>query len=219
MRSTSLLLATLLASIPAAASAQAGDLPPAADPAAAGPGPAAPPSAAVTPPQKPGKSGGYVGFSFGTGKGTLYGGGSSLDVDEFLGYSGESPTTLNLQLRTGWGTGDFLFGTQLNLTRSWVDIGGTSYGLQFFAIDLVTTWWSQEAGIYTRVGLGPAQFSTFAGDQSSRTYSGVELMLGAGLTMGGMGVGIDFFRQAYDANETGFDSVSYMLATLSLDMY
>jgi len=49
--------------------------------------------------------------------------------------------------------------------------------------------------------------------------SGVELMFGVGATMGGMGVGIDFIRQAYDPAEAGFDSVTYMLAMLSLDMY
>ncbi len=225
MRITSLIVASIFVSVPAGASAQGADVPvaPLPPPSSTLPPtsltPTAPTTAGPAIERPAAKNGAYMGFSFGTGKGTLYSGSSSLDIDEFLGYSGQPPTTLNMQLRFGWGTGDLLFGTQMNLTRSWVDIGGSSYGLQFFALDLVTTWWSQEAGVYTRLGVGPAQFNTFAGDSSGRTYNGMELMLGGGFTMGGMGVGIDFFRQVYDANETGFDAVSYVLATLSLDLY
>ena len=40
-----------------------------------------------------------------------------------------------------------------------------------------------------------------------------------GFTMGGFGVGIDYTRQSYDAKEAGFDSVGYILASLSLDLY
>jgi hypothetical protein len=190
---------------------------PVAAPATA-PAPAAAP--AVPAVEKPAeRSGSYFGVSFGTGKGTVYSGSSSADIDDAFSLTGQAPTTLNLQLRFGWGTGDLLFGTQMNLTRTWVDVGGVSSGVQFFAFDLVTTWWSETAGLYTRLGVGPAQFNTFAGDSTSRTYNGMELMLGGGFTMGGMGVGLDFFRQVYDANETGFDAVSYLLATISLDMY
>jgi hypothetical protein len=168
---------------------------------------------------KPVKSAPYFGFSFGTGKGTMYSGGQSADIDDMFAGAGSSPTTMNLQLRSGWGTGDLLFGVQFNWTRTWVDVGGTSTGLDFRAFDLVATWWDQQMGLYARVGVGPSAFSAYVGDSTSDSVSGVELMLGFGATMGGMGVGFDMFRQSYDQAEAGFDSVSYLLVTLSLDMY
>lgn len=218
MKAASLLFASLLAAVPAAATAQGMDVPTG---ASAAPSPTADGAApaADAPAVKPPKSGPYFGFSFGTGKGTMYSGGSSMDIDEMLGASGETPTTLHMQLRSGWGTGDFLFGAQLNFTRSFIEVNGVSAGLDFMAVDMVATWWDQEMGLYSRVGIGPSVFSAYAGDTTSDSYSGVELMFGIGATIGGAGVGIDMFRQAYDANETGFDSVTYMMVTLSLDMY
>lgn len=218
MRTASLLAASLIASLPLAALAQGIDAPPipgtVVGPSASG-APAAPAAAGV----KPEKNAPYFGFSFGTGKGTLNLGSSSVDIDTILGVTGLTPTTLTMQLRGGWGTGDFLFGTQLNLTRTWVDVSGTSVGLQFFSVDAVATWWSQEMGLYTRLGIGPSQFSVYGGSSSSTSVSGVELLAGFGVTMGGLGVGMDFTRQAYNASEAGFDSVDYVLVTLSLDMY
>jgi hypothetical protein len=243
MRLASLLVASLLASVPSAVLAQGMDVPGAAaapaaspesaQPAAPAPSPegaavvAPPPSTegapAVAPPDaaaaKPVKSAPYFGFSFGTGKGTLYSGGSSVDINDALGGSGSSPTTMNMQLRSGWGTGDLLFGMQLNWTRTWIDVNGTSAGLDFKAFDVVGTWWDQNAGLYARVGIGPSSFTTYVGDSTSDSVSGVELMVGFGFTMGSMGVGMDMFRQSYDAKEAGFDSVTYVIASLSLDMY
>jgi hypothetical protein len=122
-------------------------------------------------------------------------------------------------LRLGWGDGDFLFGTQFNWIRSYTTVAGTEAGYDFRAFDLTATWWSQEAGLYTRVGVGPAQYRVYAGSSESDPISGVELMFGVGFTMGGFGVGIDYTRQSYDAKEAGFDSVGYLLASLSLDLY
>jgi hypothetical protein len=218
MRTASLLAASIIASFPVAALAQAMEAPPPAPgPVVGQPGPEAP--GAPAPAAKIEKSGGYFGLSLGTGKGTLHSGSSSVDINDLFGTSGQSPTTFAFQLRGGWGSGDLLLGTQLNLTRTWVDSGGVSYGLQFFAIDAVATWWSQELGIYARVGLGPSQVSAFGGGSTTRTVQGVELMAGMGLTMGGFGVGIDATRQNYKASEAGFDSVTYVLASVSLDVY
>ena len=107
----------------------------------------------------------------------------------------------------------------MNLTRTWVDVAGTSSGLQFFAVDAVATWWSQDMGLYTRIGIGPSQVSAFGGGSTSDAVQGVELLMGVGLTSGGFGVGFDITKQSYDAAEAGFDSVTYALVTLSLDMY
>lgn len=222
MRTASLLAASFLASFPALAVGQAMEAPPAPATVVGQPAPAAPASGAPAAPAlapKAEKAGGYFGFSLGTGKGTLHSGNASMDVDDLFGGSGQTPTTFALQLRGGWGTGDVLFGTQLNLTRTWVESGGKSYGLQFFAVDAVATWWSQEMGIYTRIGIGPSQVTAFGGSSSSDAVSGVEFMAGMGFTMGGLGVGIDATRQTYKASEAGFDSVNYVLAMLSLDMY
>jgi hypothetical protein len=212
------LLSSLLASVPAAARAQGMDAPPGAVP---GPIEGAPgtPGAAALPEVKKEKNGPYVGFSFGTGTGTIYSGSSSLSIDEALGYSGQSPTNMALMFRFGWGSGDFLFGGQFNWIRSWVDVSGVSAGLDFRGFDLTATLWSQEMGLYTRVGVGPASFNSFVDSNTSKSYSGVELMLGVGATLGGLGVGVDLIRQNYTASETGFDYVQYALVTLSLDLY
>jgi len=236
MRLAALLLASLAASAPALAIAQGMDVPtappaapppvePAAQPAAAAPPatPAGTANAAVAPQ----KSGPYVGFSVITGKGTAYyPDGSSQDVNDALRLAGAvlgdpntSPATLGLMLRLGWGTGDLLFGGQFNWIRSFISVGGTEAGYDFRAFDLTATWWSQEMGIYGRVGVGPAQYRTYAGSSESDPASGVEVMAGFGVTMGGLGVGIDFMRQGYDAKETGFDSVMYLSGGLSLDLY
>jgi len=224
MRPASLLLASLLASLPMAAGAQPMDAPTSGGGGIVGGAPSQP--SAEAPAVKPEKNAPYFGFSFGTGTGTVYAGSSSLDIDEalttasgILGASGQSPTTMAMMLRFGWGTGDFLFGTQFNWIRSFVDINGTSAGYDFRGFDLVATLWSQEMGLYTRVGVGPAQYRVYAGSSESDPISGVELMLGVGATMGGMGVGLDMIRQNYDANETGFDYVNYVVVSLSLDLY
>jgi len=214
MKTASCLVAALLASLPLAAVGQETEVPPQGTEVGQ-PGPAAP----VTPLVRLEKSGSYFGVSLGTGKGTLYSGNSSIGINDLIGSSGQSPTTLALQLRGGWGNGDLLLGTQLNMTRTWVEDGGTSFGLQFIAVDLVATWWSQDAGVYARLGLGPSQVSTFGGNTRSNSVQGVELMAGIGLSSGGLGVGIDFTRQTYRASEAGFDSVDYVLAMLSLDTY
>jgi hypothetical protein len=217
MRTASLLAASLIASLPLAAIAQGIDSPPIPGTVVGQSEPGAPAAPGV-PAAKVEKNAPYFGFSFGTGQGTITSGSTSWNFNDYT-YFGKAPTTLAMQLRGGWGTGDFLFGAQMNLNRTWVDVNGSSIGMQFFAVDAVATWWSQEMGIYTRVGIGPSQFNAYAGSSTGKTYSGVELMAGFGVTMGGLGVGIDFTRQAYTASETGFDSVSYMLAMLSLDMY
>jgi hypothetical protein len=220
MRAASLLAASLVALLPAAALGQVEVPPPVPGPVVGQPAPGAP-VAPVTgaPAPKVEKSGGYFGLSLGTGKGTLHSGNASMDVDDLFGGSGQTPTTFALQLRGGFGSGDLLLGTQLNLTRTWIESGGKSVGLQFFAIDAVATWWSQEMGIYTRIGIGPSQVTVFGGNSSSDPVQGVEFMVGMGFTMGGLGVGIDATRQNYKASEAGFDSVNYVLAMLSLDMY
>jgi hypothetical protein len=215
MKIASLVAASLIATFPVAALGQATDGSPAPGTEVERPGPGAP----AVPTVKIEKSGGYFGFSLGTGKGTLTSGSSSVSLNDLLGASGQSPTTLALQLRGGWGTGDFLFGTQMNLTRSWVDSGSTTFGLQFLAVDAVVTWWSQDSGFYTRLGLGPSQVSAFGGGSASTAAQGVELMAGLGVTMGSLGVGIDVSRQSYKASEAGFDSVTFVLASLSLDFY
>lgn len=204
-------------------------MPPPAAPGQAGPtipgAPAAPGPATATA-MKPLKNGGYVGFSVITGKGTVYLNGQSASIDEALqlvsditGASGQSPTTLGLMLRLGWGSGDFLFGTQFNWIRSFISINGTEAGYDFRGFDLTATWWSQETGIYARVGVGPAQYRVYAGSSESDPAGGVELMAGFGVTMGALGVGMDLIRQSYDANETGFDAVQYVTVSLSLDLY
>lgn len=229
-----LLVASLLASLPIAARAQGIDAPPDSAPpdtgAMAPVAPSAPPSATPAPSPTPApaaagapvpkkqKNGLYFGFSLGTGTGTIYSGGSSWNINDYS-YFGKTPTTLAMQVRTGWGTGDLLFGMQLNLTRSWVDVGGTSVGMDFMAFDVVATWWSQEMGLYTRIGVGPSQFSAFSGSTSSKAVNGAEMMVGLGFTMGGFGVGMDYFRQYYTRSEAGFDSVGYFLAMVSLDLY
>lgn len=227
MRLASLLAASLLASLPAAVCAQSMDTPPGGG-SAPGAAPAAgtPTEAAAAPAAKPEKNGPYVGFSFGTGSGTVYNGSSSLAINDALttvagvaGASGQSPTTLAMMLRFGWGSGDFLFGTQFNWIRSYVDINGTSAGYDWRAFDLVATLWSQEMGLYTRVGVGPSQYRVYVGSNESTPESGVELMLGVGATLGGLGVGLDLFRQNYDKTRTGFDYVNYFVVSLSADLY
>ena len=210
MRTAALLAVSLVVALPNLVAGQEGPPAPVAAPGQEAP---AVPAAKVT------KSGGYFGFSFGTGKGTLNAGGSSIEVDSLFGGSGQRPTTFALQLRGGFGNGDLLFGTQMNLTRTWVDIDGTSYGLQFLSLDLVATLWSQDMGMYARIGVGPSQVSGFGGDSTGEAVQGVELMVGVGLTTGGLGVGFDITKQAYDVREAGFDSVTYVLASLSFDMY
>jgi hypothetical protein len=218
MRTTSLLVASLISSFPVAALGQGVEAPPAPGTVAGQPGQGAP-VAPAAPVAKLEKSGGYYGFSLGTGKGTLRSGNSTMDLDDLFGASGQSPTTLAMQLRAGWGNGDLLLGAQMNLTRTWVEANGVSYGLQFFSVDAVATWWSQEMGIYTRIGVGPSQVSAFGGGSTSTSVQGVELMAGLGATMGSLGVGLDVTRQSYKASEAGFDSVTYVLVTLSLDVY
>lgn len=215
MKIASLVAASLIATFPVAALGQATDGSPAPNTEVERPGTGAP----AVPTVKIEKGGGYFGFSLGTGKGTLTSGSSSVSLNDLLGASGQSPTTLALQLRGGWGTGDFLFGTQMNLTRTWVDSGSTTFGLQFLAVDSVVTWWSQDSGLYTRLGLGPSQVSAFGGSSVTRAVQGVELLAGLGVTMGSLGVGIDVSRQSYKASEAGFDSVTFVLASLSLDFY
>lgn len=213
MKPSPLVLISLLAIFPAAAQAQGMDVPTGAN---------VPPSDAVVGGEpaaaKPVKNGPYFGFSFGTGTGNMTAGGTTDSFTD-ISINGEAPTTLALQLRSGWGTGDYLFGMQLNMMRTWWDISGVSSGMEFMGFDVVATWWDQDAGLYARVGIGPSQFSWFADDYSTESVSGVEMMFGVGATMGGMGVGIDFIRQAYEETEAGFSSVTYMLAMLSLDMY
>jgi hypothetical protein len=220
LRTAALVAASLIAALPNVVTAQEDPPAPVAAPVLVAPAaeaPAAPAPAA--PAARPQKSGGYFGFSFGTGKGTLNAGGSSIEVDSLFGGSGEKPTTFALQLRGGFGNGDLLFGAQMNMTRTWVDVGGTSYGLQFLAVDAVATWWSQDMGMYMRLGVGPSQVSGFGGNSTGDTVQGMEMMVGVGLTMGGLGVGFDVTKQAYDVKEAGFDSVTYVLASFSFDMY
>jgi hypothetical protein len=217
MRIAPSIAAGFLVALPLLAVGQEGapaDAGPAATPQAQGA-----PSTPVEPAGRAGKSGGYFGVSLGTGKGTLQQGSSSVSVNDLFAASGRSPQTLALQLRGGWGSGDLLLGSQMNLTRTWVDAGGTSYGLQFASVDLVATWWSQSDGLYARVGLGPSEVSAFGGNSRTSTSQGVELMAGLGVTLGSLGVGLDLTRQTYKASETGFDSVTYVLASLSLDVY
>lgn len=230
MRSATFLAAALvLTTLPAVAAAQETQegAPAPAPQYAPPPASIPPPTAAVegttaaspaAPPKKE-KSGGYFGLSIGTGKGTMKSGGASVDINDVLATSGGSPSTLHMQLRGGFGTGDLLFGAQLNWTRSWVEVGGVSGGLDFMAVDLTATYWSQEMGLYTRIGFGPASYSWYVGDATSSSVSGFELMVGVGATMGGVGVGIDLFRQSYDAAKTGFDEVTYVLVTIGFDVY
>jgi hypothetical protein len=216
----SILVASLVAALPAAGFAQPMDAPPGGSMPSpetggvVGGGPA--PVAAEAPKQKEGP---YFGFSFGTGNGSIGVGGTAYDLDEQMGYAGESPTTMAMMLRFGFGSGDFLFGAQFNWIRTFIDVSGTEVGMDFRGFDLVGTLWSQEMGLYTRVGIGPAQVRGYVGSSESDPVSGVELMLGLGATMGGLGVGIDLIRQNYDVAEAGFDYVQYMLVTLSLDLY
>lgn len=217
MRLAPSVAAWFLAALPLLALGQEG-APPDAGPAAAPPVEAAP-AVPVEPAGTVAKSGGYFGVSIGTGKGTLRAGNSSVSVNDLFSGSGESPQTFALQLRGGWGSGDLLLGTQMNLTRTWVDSGGTSYGLQFVAVDLVATWWSQSDGLYVRVGLGPSEVTFFGGNARSSAAQGVEVMAGLGVTLGNVGVGFDLWRQTYEASQAGFDSASYVLVSLSLDVY
>lgn len=226
MKTAGLLLASLLAALPAVAAAQGVDAPntgsaPSSEagggalPDGSAPG-AAPEDAQAA---KPPKSGPYFGFSLGTGKTSFSGGGTTWDMDDHLGAVNEMPLTLHLQLRSGWGTGPFLLGLQFNMTQGSTDEGGLSRSADFMGFDFVGTWWDQEMGLYGRAGIGLAAYSATAGNYESDTFNGTELMLGFGVTMGGLGVGIDMFRQMYDETETGFDSVSFLLVSLSLDFY
>jgi hypothetical protein len=224
MRYASILAASLIASLPIAAVGQVAEGPPPPDTVVAQPAEAAPtapnaPTVPAVPVEKVEKSASYFGMSLGTGQGTLYSGNSSVELNDLFAASGKSPTTVAIQLRGGWGTGDYLLGTQLNVTRTSASSGGASYGLQFVSVDLVATWWSQEMGISAKVGIGPSQVSSFGGNTRSNAVQGVELMAGMGLSSGGLGVGIDVTRQTYRASEAGFDSVTYVLAMLTLDMY
>jgi hypothetical protein len=194
------------AEVPPAPSAEVA---PAPSPAPAVPGgPAAP--AAATPTAK---SGGYFGFSFGTGRGEVFVGDTTTSVEDMV--PGVSPTTLSLMLRAGWASGDLLFGFQLNLTRSQWDVSGVSSAMQLAAFDVVTTWRSSELGLYVRAGVGPAQL-TFEGGGASESYNGTEAMLGVGFGAGGFGVGFDYVRQSY-GSEAPIDGAGYVLATVSLD--
>lgn len=217
MKIRALLLVSLLATLPAPALAQGVDAPNTGSaPSGALPPAAGPDGATVA---KPPKSGPYFGFAVGTGKVTMRAGGSSLDTDDRLGAVDEMPFTGQMQFRTGWGTGPFLFGLQLNWTMTSTSEGGVTRGEDIQGWDFVATWWDQEMGLFARAGLGPC-FYTFTSDfGDSDTYQGMELLLGFGVTMGGLGVGIDLMHQTYDDTEAGFDSMNLIVASISLDFY
>jgi hypothetical protein len=217
MKTAALLLASLITTLPAVSFAQGMDMPGTESAPAAGGAPVAGPDGA--PAAKPQKSGPYFGFSLGTGKVTMSAGGESLDTDDRLGAVDEMPLTLQMQLRSGWGTGPFLFGMQLNWTMTETSEGGITRGEDMKAWDLVATWWDQEMGLYARAGLGPCFYQATSDLGDSDVFQGMELMLGFGATMGGLGVGIDMMHQTYDEAEAGFDSMTQLLATLSLDFY
>jgi len=222
---TALFLALALAAAPAAALAQLD--PEASPPPQAGPpvtAPAAPDAApaplppgavppGALPPPAP-RSGPYVGFSFGTGRGDVFAGGTTTAVNDL--FPG-SASTLALMLRCGWANGPFLFGLQANVIRSSWDVGGASATMQLTGVDVVATWAPPELGMYARVGVGPAQLSFEGGGATSDGYGGAELMFGVGATMGGLGVGIDYVRQSYDEGAP-IDGAAYLLATVSLDL-
>jgi hypothetical protein len=173
-----------------------------------GAAPAAAPGAAEA------KGGGaYMGFSLGTGTGDVYLGDTTTSIDDLV--PGVSPTTLALQLRFGWASGDLLFGFQLNLVRSQWDVSGVTSAMQLAALDVVTTLRERNLGLYVRAGIGPAQLTFEANGSSSESWNGTEAMLGVGLSHGGFGVGIDYVRQEYDG--APIDGAGYLLATVSLD--
>ena len=226
---TALLLALALAAAPDVALAQLA--PEASPPPQAGPPMAAPetapaagapvaapeagavPPGAVPPPAP--RNGPYVGFSFGTGRGDVTLGGETVAVGDLV--PGASPTTLALMLRCGWASGPFLFGLQANVIRSSWSAGGSTATMQLTGVDVVATWAPPELGMYARLGVGPAQLSFDGGGAASDSYGGAEAMLGVGMTMGGLGVGIDYIVHTYDEGAP-FDGASYLLATISLDL-
>jgi hypothetical protein len=160
------------------------------------------------------QSGPYVGFSFGTGRGDVFAGGTTTAVSDLV--PGASPTTLALMLRAGWASGALLFGVQANIVRSQWDAGGVSSAMQLTGVDVVATWRPPDLGLYARVGAGPAQLS-FEGGGASESYGGAEAFFGIGFMTGGLGVGIDYIRQSYDEGAP-IDGAGYLLATLSLDL-
>lgn len=211
--------AALAAFAPLASNAQDASpaAPAAAPPAVVGAPPAAAPPAVppAAPPAKAARSGPYVGFSFGTGRGDVYAAGTTTAVNDLI--PGESPTTYALMLRVGWASGDLLYGMQLNLVRSQWDIGGSTAAMQLTGVDLVLTWMPQDLGIFLRAGVGPASLSFDGGGATSDSFGGAEVLLGIGLSSGGLGVAIDYVRQSYD-DGAPFDGAGYVLATLSLDL-
>ena len=180
-------------------------------------GPVAPPGPpAVAPAGAEAKrSGAYLGFSFGTGRGDVFAGGTTTSIDDLV--PGVSPTTLALMLRFGWASGNLLFGFQMNLVRSQWEVSGATSAMQIAGLDVVTTLRDSQLGLYARVGVGPAQLTFDANGTSSQTWNGTEAMLGVGLSHGGFGVGIDYVRQSYDSSAP-IDGAGYLLATLSLDL-
>ncbi len=188
-------------------------------PAAPAPAPPAPPAPAPqAAPAAPGpeakRSGGYFGFSLGTGRGDVFAGGSTTSVDDLV--PGVKPTTMALMLRFGWASGDVLFGFQLNLVRTQWDVSGVSSAMQLAGLDVVTTLRDHSTGLYVRVGIGPAQLSFDADGSSSQSWNGTEAMLGAGIHMGGFGIGFDYLRHSY-GKDAPLDGAGYVLATVSLD--
>lgn len=217
MKTAALLVASLLTSLPTVSFAQGMDMPGTESAPSAGGAPVAGPDGA--PAAKPQKSGPYGGFSLGTGKLTMSAGGDSFDTDDRLFAVDEMPMTLQMQLRAGWGTGPFLFGMQLNWTMTETSENGVTRGEEIMAWDFVATWWDQEMGLYARAGLGPCSYQYTSDYGDSDAVDGMELMLGFGFTMGGLGVGIDMMQQSYDEAEAGFDSMTMLMASVSLDFY
>jgi hypothetical protein len=182
--------------------------PAAAVPARPAPVPAAPAAQAAK------HDGAYLGFSFGTGRGDVFTGGTTTKVDDLV--PGVSPTTLALMLRCGWASGSLLLGVQLNLVRSQWDVSGVSSAMQLAAFDVVTTLRDHDLGLYVRAGVGPAQLTFEADGTSSQSWNGTEGMLGFGFSSSGFGVGIDYVRQSYQKGAP-IGGAGYYLATLSLD--
>lgn len=217
MKTAALLVASLLTTLPAVSFAQGMDMPGTESAPSAGAAPVAGPDGA--PVARPPKSGPYFGASVGTGTGRVTVQGETYSISDWS-YYGESPTTLALMLRGGWGTGPFLFGMQLNWIRTSWDYNGSSFGLDFMGFDAVATWWDQEMGLYARAGIGPASASAFDGPNTTESVDGIELMLGIGFTMGGLGVGIDLINQNYGDEATGIPAtVTYTLAMINFDFY
>jgi hypothetical protein len=184
-------------------------------PATAAPASAAHARPAPAPAAPPAKGdGAYLGFSFGTGRGDVFAGGTTTKVDDLV--PGVSPTTLALMLRGGWASGSLLFGVQLNLVRSQWDVSGVSSAMQLAAFDVVTTLRDHDLGLYVRAGIGPAQLTFEADGTSSQSWNGTEGMLGLGFSSSGFGVGIDYVRQSYEKGAP-INGAGYYLATLSLD--